>query len=522
MGDRFRTDQIRCRRVTIDASHFPPELLADIQRDWMSQEYGRALVRMEQHWRADPQDPLRCLHYATILGHCSRFHDARPLLDELVTTAAPERRLWALGSAGVACCDFQRFDWAAEYMRQAAAEPEPPAAVFHRWVEALERLNRLSEAAEALAEGQSRFPQHPGLALLAARLARRSGAMEHAERLARGLIGMPQASPDIQCQAGYELGHALDAQDRCAEAYAAFVAAKDGQRPQAAAFEGMWRSRIRHMGTAENLPTAGEFRRWAEALPVMPRRHAFLVGCPRSGTTLLERMLGSHPQLASSSESTVWHSTLWMPLLREFAGVSGMRAVLSGMSPEQAAAARDRYWRNIGQTVEDEIGDRLLLDKNPSVFPVLAGAVRLFPEARMLVALRDPRDIVWSCFTQSLPVNAGTAAFVRLESTAEQVAAELGQWFQLRPRLATPWLEVRYETMVRQTESEMRRVLSFLGLPWTPEVLAFHQSGDMVRSPTYAAATQPVHQQAVGRWRRYAALFGPLEMQLGEVMRKLV
>ena len=187
------------------------------------------------------------------------------------------------------------------------------------------------------------------------------------------------------------------------------------------------------------------------------------------------------------------------------------------MTPQQIEAGRDRYWRNIVQTVEGELGDRLLLDKNPSVFPVLAGAVRMFPEARVLVALRDPRDIVWSCFTQSLPVNAGTAAFVRLESTAEQVAAELGQWFQLRPRLATPWLEVRYETIVRQTEPEMRRVLSFLGLPWSPEVLAFHQRRDMVGSPTYAAATPPVHQEAVGRWRRYAALIEPLEVQLGNV-----
>ena len=499
----------------------PPGLLADIQRDWMVQEYGRALARMEEHWLAAPQDPLRCLHYATILGHCSRFHDARPLLNELVTTAAPERRLWALGSAGVACCDFQRFDWAADYMQQAAAEPEPPAAVFHRWVEALERLNRLSEAAEALTEGQSRFPQHPGLALLAARLARRSGAMERAECLVRGVIGMPHASSDIQCQAGYELGHTLDAQDRYAEAYAAFVAAKEIQRPQAAAFEAMWQARIRHMASTENLPTAAEFRGWAKAPPVEPHSHAFLIGCPRSGTTLLERMLGSHSQLASSSESTVWHSAVWMPLLRECTGASGMRAMLAGITHQQIAAGRDRYWRNIDQTVDGAIGSRLLLDKNPSVFPVLAGAVRLFPEARTLVALRDPRDIVWSCFTQSLPVNTATAAFIQLESTAEQVAAELRQWFQLRSRLATPWLEVRYETMVRQTESELQRVLSFLGLPWSRDVLAFHQRDDMVRSPTYVEATQPVHQEAVGRWRRYAALIEPLEGQLGEAIREL-
>ena len=168
-------------------------------------------------------------------------------------------------------------------MRQAAAEPAPPAAVFHRWVEALERLNRLPEAAAALAEGQSRFPLHPGLALLAARLARRSGAIEQAARLAREVIAMPQASPDIQCQAGYELGHALDAQDRCAEAYAAFVAAKEIQRPQAAGVRGVWRGRMQQMRSAENLPRAREFRRWAEAAPATLQPPRLSGGLPALG-----------------------------------------------------------------------------------------------------------------------------------------------------------------------------------------------------------------------------------------------
>src|ERR1700741_1417630 len=99
--------------MSAEASSFPPQLLADIQQDWLLQEYDRALARMEEHWRAAPQEPVRSLHYATILGPCSRFHTARPLLDERATDATPERRLWALGSAGVACCDFRRFDWAA-------------------------------------------------------------------------------------------------------------------------------------------------------------------------------------------------------------------------------------------------------------------------------------------------------------------------------------------------------------------------------------------------------------------------
>ena len=432
---------------------FPPALLSEIQRDWLVQDYGRALARMEEHWRAAPSDPVLSLHYATILGHCGRFREAGALLEELVSGAAPARRLWALGSAGVACCDFQRFDWAADYMSGAAAEPNPPAEVFYRWGESLERLNRLSEAALAVSEGRSRFHDHFGLLLLEARLARSSGHIEEAERLARDVVGMSGAPPDIRCQAGYELGHALDAQDRCGEAYTAFIAAKQIQQPHAQTFEHTWRARAQRLRAAEDLPTAEDFRHWTQEPPATSRRHAFLVGCPRSGTTLLERMLGSHPQLVTSSESTVWRSAAWMPLLREFVNVSAMSAVLREATPQQIATARERYWRDIAQTVDEEIENRLLLDKNPSIFPVLAGAVRLFADARLLVALRDPRDIVWSCFTQALPINAETAAFIRLESAAEQVAAELEQWLHLRSRLVTPWLEVHYESLVSQSRS---------------------------------------------------------------------
>ena len=154
----------------------PSSLLAEIQGDWAVQDYGRALTRIEAHWRAEPQDAVRRLYYATILGHCSRFDAARPVLDSIVEDAAPDARLWALGSAGWASSDFRRFDWAADYMGRAATCLDPPATVFRTWVEALERLNRLDDAAAALAEGRLRFPGDCGLMLLAARLARRAGA----------------------------------------------------------------------------------------------------------------------------------------------------------------------------------------------------------------------------------------------------------------------------------------------------------------------------------------------------------
>ena len=89
-----------------------------------------------------------------------------------------------------------------------------------------------------------------------------------------------------------------------------------------------------------------------------------------------------------------------------------------------------------------------------------------------------------------------------------------------RPCHVAAWQEVHYEVIARHPESELRRILAFLDLPWSEDVLAFHQRRDMVQSPTYAAVGRPVHQEAVGRWRRYADLFQPLKSQLDEVLRE--
>lgn len=497
------------------ATTLPDDLVAAIRGDWHAQDYGRAQERMEAYWQAAPEEPLRLLTHAQILGHCGRYEEALAHLRHLADRAAPEKRLWALGSAGVACCDFQRFDLATGFLERAVSGFDAPAAVYYRLAEARERMNRLADAETTLAEGRARFTDHPGLTLVAARLARRQGDLERCEALARRVIRQADASDDARIQAGYELGNALDGQDRCAKAYAAFMAAKALQRPQADSFAGQWRAHMQGLTDPANLPTAGEFNQWAaesrmEGAPASAP-HAFLVGSPRSGTTLLERMLDRHSGVASSSESSVWLCDVWKPFIRdERLPAGGLPRRLAAVTSADRREACARYWRHIDQTVQGGLANRLLLDKNPSVFSQLPAVSRFFPEARVLVARRDPCAIAWSCFTQYLPMNAATAAFISLDSTLAQIKAEQGQWERLRPGLATPWLEVRYEELVRQTESEMRRVFDFLDLPWEPDVLKADANQSPARSPSYAAATRPVYSSSLERWRRYESYFPPL------------
>ena len=134
-----------------------------------------------------------------------------------------------------------------------------------------------------------------------------------------------------------------------------------------------------------------------------------------------------------------------------------------------------------------------------------------FPEMKVLFALRDPRDVVVSCFMQRLPLNPVSVHYLTLEGTAKKYATTMRAWLKIRDMLRNPWIEVRYEDTVADIERQARNVLDFLGLPWDDVVLEYHRRAQRkhVHSPTYEAVTKPVYTSSINRWRNYAAQLEP-------------
>jgi len=143
---------------------------------------------------------------------------------------------------------------------------------------------------------------------------------------------------------------------------------------------------------------------------------------------------------------------------------------------------------------------------------VLPGFLRLLPEAKVIVALRDPRDVVVSCFFQFLPLNPNSVCFLTLERTAQRYANDMAVWRHLRDLIASPWIELKYEDAVTNLEKEARRALEFLGLPWEDNVLEYRArlKEKVVGSPTYEAVSQPLYTRAIGRWRNYEEFLQPV------------
>ena len=173
---------------------------------------------------------------------------------------------------------------------------------------------------------------------------------------------------------------------------------------------------------------------------------------------------------------------------------------------------RENYFRSMELHLGNPIGNRVLIDKNPGIHVLMPAFIRIFPEIKLLVALRDPRDVVLSCFMQAhLPISTGSVTFLNLEDTVETYTRVMGIWLTLKPLLKNPHLEVRYEDVVDDLEPVARKTLDFLGAPWNDRVLGFdeHARKKLVRSPTYADVTKPVYKSAVGRWRNYQKYLEP-------------
>jgi tetratricopeptide (TPR) repeat protein len=398
------------------------------------------------------------------------------------------------------------------YFRRAVEHKDATADIIARLAEVYERLHRMEDAAAMVERALQSDNACPLARLTQAKLHRQAGRLAEAEEALRPIL--TAADREMRVRGFYELGGILDRQGRYDEAMTAFLEAKALLSPDAPPLLAPLQSMVRNLKEMETNVSAEQLQRWfdfgRELQP--PHRLAFLGGHPRSGTTLLEQVLDSHPDIVSAEETRIFYYKAYGFLTRSLPKGTTILAGLEAAQTETLRQARKRYFRSMALHLGNPVGHRLLIDKNPAFQELILGFVRFFPEIKLIVALRDPRDVVLSCFMQAyLPLNMSGATCLNLEGTVETYTRVMGMWLKLRPLIKNPFLEVRYEDMVEDLESVARKTLDFLGLPWNARVLAFdeHARQKAMRSPTYADVTKPVYNRAVGRWRNYQKYLEP-------------
>jgi hypothetical protein len=342
--------------------------------------------------------------------------------------------------------------------------------------------------------------------LFKAGLLRRLKEESAAEALFRQIAANSEAHPMVRAQAWADLAQLHDRREEYDAAMAAMLKCKSIFREREHLVLNESLVVLEQLRQLANSVTANHFRRWFEQGRQFPeKKSAVLTSFPRSGTTLLEQVLDSHSGLVSSDEREAFARDIFPALWLTHHTPAPTAEALDNVPTERLEQLRRRYWEYMEAALNEPIGARIHLDKNPPLTLVLPGFLRLLPETHVLVALRDPRDVVISCFMQFLPMNPNSVCFLTLERTAERYATDMGIWRKFREMIASPWLEIRYEDTVINLAQETRRALEFLGLPWEPQVLQYRDRLDkkVVGSPTYEAVKQPLYTRAIGRWKNY-------------------
>ena len=240
--------------------------------------------------------------------------------------------------------------------------------------------------------------------------------------------------------------------------------------------------------------------------PGGPAGHVFLIGFVRSGTTLLEQVLASHPQVVALEEQ---------PLLRAMAkpwfGDDAALDRLAALDEVQAEALRADYWRRVRACGVDPAG-RVFVDKNPLDGVWLPLVAKLFPQARILIARRDPRDVVVSSFRHRFKVNVLTCAFTDLARTADYYAAVMALTQTYLARLPLRAHVHRHEDLVADFDGEVRAICEFLGIGWTDALRDFAATARRrdIRTPSAEQVRQGLSREGLGRWRRYEAVLQPV------------
>ena len=253
--------------------------------------------------------------------------------------------------------------------------------------------------------------------------------------------------------------------------------------------------------------------------PSRQRQPVFVVGFPRSGTTLLEQMLDAHPDFRSMDERAFIHDLI------EAMEMTGQHypGDLANLTASEADQLRAVYFRRVAQVVPD-LGTRRLVDKNPLNMLCLPMIMRLFPQARIILCLRHPCDVLLSCYMQSFRSPAFMVLCSSLQRLADGYVHAFEHWQQHVEVFAPQVLEWRYEAVVEDFDANLSRLGSFLDLadPSPMARFAEHASGKgFISTPSYAQVTQGIHRKAVNRWHAYREKFEPVLPTLRPMLRRL-
>ena len=510
---------------------------------WDKGDKDGALAAFARAIESDPNDAGSHFHFGSTLANCDRLEDAeKPLARAVDLDPAMGKAFVLLGDVLRKMGDAAR---SADMLAKAVAL-EPDKAEIHRLLGSvlqdmgemenalasyekayaiqpdnaevsfslaslLEMSNKLDQASDVVREGLKAAPENFGLTLIAAKLQFRGG--DHEAALAKlGAMTVDDDTPlELRRDRCFEMGRVNDRLENEDAAYDCYAEGNALSRrlwnPETSGKDLMLDYVEAHLKAV----TEDWISSWTPPFDGAEGKEGaspvFLIGFPRSGTTLLDQILDSHPGVQVLEEKPM------VETVRESLASKGdgYPETLATLSNQDIAEMRKLYFK-IAEPFTASGDGGLLIDKLPLNTVEVALIHRLFPDAKFIFALRHPCDVCLSCFMQSFGDNTGMANFLSLEDSVHLYERVMTLWRRYEVLMDMPIIRTRYEDLVDDFEGSVRELLEFLGLGWDDAVLDYrrHAAGRSINTPSYTQVTQKIYTRSRYRWRRYEKYFVPL------------
>ena len=471
-------------------------------------DYAAAHRLLRQALALAPGDVLVMAAIGSVLRKEGRLDDALGLLDQVIAIEPRHAAAWlergyvldALRSTANAC----------ESYRHALFLDPNLAPALGKLADAAARDGDSESGRELALRSLTMNPSEPSAIFALATIDIEAGDVVAAQdRLAAPL--QSALCGDDRTRGLTLLGDTLDRQGRTIEAFASWVEAQTNFRSVYATVLEPNSERPSHRNFIEAISTqlrtmpSIQEQRPSAAIAEAAENHVFLLGYPRSGTTLVENVLASASNVVALEE----RNTL-AEIDQTLIANDGTMQPLESLDSALIDRLRAGYWKRVS-TMAGDVANKTFVDMNPFNGIKLPIIARLFPRARILVMRRDPRDVVLSCFRINFTPSPAAWAFSDLDETARHYAAQMELTELCLATLPLAFHEVRYDRLVTDFEPTVRAIAEFVGLEWTEAFRSFDRTAQ-TRGVRTASATQVRRglYDGRGQWQRYADQLRPV------------
>lgn len=459
-------------------------------------ETDQAIAAFEKAIAIRPDAAVLYVNFAKALMPLDRDSDRQALLRRAIQVIPEDADI--LVELGLAEAAMRNNDAAEAAYRKAIDLSDEFTPAYLELGLMLENLNRIDALEALLEDARAKKVESGELNFLQAWLYHRRG--QFAEALPFAEATPETVSPIRRAQLIAELADRLGDTARAFGAYQSMNAEAAKAFPADAADQGFREDVIEIAGLLTQKKVAAWTKIDVNPYPPPP---VFIMGFPRSGTTLLDTLLMNIPS---------FHVLEELPVVRQIEYALGPQSRIGVIDSAEANRLRQLYFESL-DIIAPCTPDKTVIDKYPLHMARVPLIHRVFPDAKIIFVERHPCDVVLSCFMANFQLNRAMRHFLTLADAADLYDVVFGAWWKSRSLLPLNVHVIRYENMVADLATEMRSLLDFLEIKWDPAVLDNRQAAstrEHIRTASYSQVTEPIYSRASGRWQRYRSKLEPV------------